>query len=58
MELSKKASGTPHPLVLSLWKDDAKAEPGVEAVGENDQVLHCKIGNTPVAIILVGKAEG
>jgi len=58
MELSKKASGTPHPLVLSLWKDEAKAQPGVEAVGENDQVLHWKIGNTPVAIILVGKAEG
>lgn len=58
MEWSKKASGTPHPLVLSIWKDEAGATPGVEAVGDNDQVLHVKIGGTAVAIIVVGRAEG
>jgi len=58
MTMSRKASGTPHPLVFSMWKDDADAKPGFEKQGENDWVLHTKIGDTPVAIILVGKAEG
>ncbi len=58
MELSRKASGTPHPLVLSLWKDDSPAAPGIEAQGENDQVLHVRIGATAVSIIVIGKAEG
>ena len=58
MTMSRKASGTPHPLVFSMWKDDADAKPGFEKQGENDWVLHVKIGDVPVAIILVGKAEG
>lgn len=58
MEMGRKASGTPHPLVLSIWKDDPPAAAGVEAVGEHDQVLHTKIGATAVSIIVVGKAEG
>lgn len=55
--LSQKASGTPHPLVFSVWKDEAGVETGVQAA-ENDQVLHFKIGTTPAALILVGKHEG
>lgn len=58
MTMSRKASGTPHPLVFSMWKDDADAKPGFEKQGENDWVLHMKIGGVPVAIILVGKSEG
>ncbi len=58
MTMSRKASGTPHPLVFSMWKDEADAKPGFEKQGENDWVLHAKIGDVPVAIILVGKAEG
>jgi len=58
MDMSRKASGTPHPLVLSIWKDDPPSPAGVEAVGEHDQVLHTKIGATAVSIIVVGKAEG
>jgi hypothetical protein len=58
MTMSRKASGTPHPLVLSMWKDEADAKPGIDKQGENDWVLHVKIGDTPVAIILVGKSEG
>jgi|WetSurMetagenome_2_1015567.scaffolds.fasta_scaffold51376_2 hypothetical protein len=58
MAMSKKAAGTPHPLVLSIWKDEASATPGVEAQGDVDQVLHTKIGALPVAIIVVGKHEG
>ena len=58
MNLSRKASGTPHPLVFSMWKDEADAKPGFDKQGENDWILHTKIGDTPVAIILIGKAEG
>jgi hypothetical protein len=58
MDMSRKASGTPHPLVLSIWKDDSGAAAGVEAVGDSDQVVHAKIGGVAVAIIVVGKAEG
>lgn len=56
--MSKKASGTPHPLVLSIWKDEAGATQGIEAQGDVDQVLHTKIGGAPVAIIVAGKYEG
>jgi hypothetical protein len=55
--LSQKASGTPHPLVFSVWKDEAGAETGIQTA-ENDQVLHFKIGSTPAALIIVGKHEG
>ncbi|HEY3440868.1 MAG TPA: hypothetical protein VGK29_08960 [Paludibaculum sp.] len=58
MDMSRKASGTPHPLVLSIWKDDPPSPAGVEAVGDHDQVLHTKIGGVAVSIIVVGKAEG
>jgi hypothetical protein len=58
MGMSKKASGTPHPLVLSIWKDDAGAQAGtIELQGESDQVVHTKLGATPLAIIVVGKYE-
>lgn len=58
MALSKKAAGSPHPLVFSMWKEEAAFKPGFEKMGENDWVLQVKIAGTPVAIILVGKAEG
>lgn len=58
MNMSRKASGTPHPLVFSTWKDEADAKQGFAKQGESDWVLHVKIGDVPVAIILVGKAEG
>lgn len=53
MDLSRKASGTPHPLVLSFWKADASAKPGI-AQAESDVVLTAAIGATPVSIIIVG----
>jgi hypothetical protein len=57
IEMSRKASGTPHPLVLSVWKQEASAfKPGVAQEGEGDQVLQTKIGNTPIAIIVAGTA--
>jgi len=57
MELSRKASGTAHPLCLSFWKGDAVAKPELEHAG-NDWILKTKIGETPVAIIVIGKFEG
>jgi hypothetical protein len=57
MELSRKASGTPHPAVLSFWKSDADQKPGFEKQGEKDWVLTTKLGDTLVSIILIGAAE-
>jgi hypothetical protein len=54
VDWSRKASGTPHPLVLSIWKaDDPKAD--FYSSGENDWVLQRKLGDVWLAIILVGK---
>lgn len=58
MDMSRKASGTPHPLVLSFWKDESGAAPGVEAAGDSDRVLHTRIGAVPAAIIIIGRHEG
>jgi hypothetical protein len=56
-KLSMKATGTPHPGVISLWKGEAAGTPGITQAGETDQVLNTKIGDTPVAIIVFGKVE-
>jgi len=58
MNLSRKASRTQHPAVLSFWKADPSSKPGLEKQGENDWVLTTKIGDIPVSIILIGRAEG
>ena len=57
MELSRKASGTPHPAVLSFWKSDADQKSGFEKQGEKDWVLTTKLGDILVSIILIGAAE-
>ena len=55
MEWSQKASGTPHPLVFSMWKmEPGKFKAGVSQEGEHDQVLQHKIGDMPVAVIVAG----
>lgn len=53
---SRKASHTPHPAVLSFWKADSDA-PGFSKQGDSDWVLQGKIGDTAIAIILVGIAS-
>lgn len=55
---SKKVSGTPHPSVFSMWKVDNDFKAGFDKMGESDWVLQGKIGDTPIAIILIGRAEG
>jgi len=53
--MSRKASGTPHPAVLSFWKADS-ATPSFTKQGDSDWVLQTKIGDTPIDVILIGFA--
>jgi hypothetical protein len=55
VRLSKKASHTAHPAVLSVWKD-ANDAAGFSRQGD-DWVLETKLGDTPIAVILVGTAS-
>ena len=54
--MSEKATGAPHPGVFSFWKADGN--PGLEKEGENDWILRTKLGDIPVAMIVIGKVEG
>jgi hypothetical protein len=56
-EQSMKASGTPHPLVFSVWKVESDFKPGFAQEGEHDWVLQTKVGELPLAMIVIGKAE-
>lgn len=58
MKMSRNASGTPHPAVLSMWSADSDFKPGFQQVGEHDWVLFATVGDAKIALILVGKAEG
>jgi len=59
MAMSRKASGTPHPAVLSIWAAAASDPvPSFAKQGDSDWVLTVKIGSTAVSIILVGAAQG
>lgn len=57
VKLSSKASGTPHPAVLSMSSSSNGKFPELKKEGENDWALHAKIGDTAVEVILVGKVE-
>ncbi len=54
--MSRKASGTQHPAVLSFWKAESGA-PGLSKQGDSDWVLQTKLGDTPIAVILAGIAS-
>jgi hypothetical protein len=59
VKMSGKASGTPHPAVLSLeTPPTGAAAPAVVKEGEHDWTLTVKAGNLTFSIIVVGKAEG
>jgi hypothetical protein len=55
IEKSRKASGTPHPAVLSMGS--ALGAEGFAKDGDHDWVLTTKLGDQAVSMILVGKAE-
>jgi hypothetical protein len=52
-----KTSGTPHPVVFSLEPPSEKTFPALTKEGDHDVVLNVKVGDLPVAVIVVGKAE-
>jgi len=57
--MSTKASNTPHPAVLSLESPSGHTFPALTSEGDNnDQVLNVKVGDLPLAIILVGRVQG
>ena len=56
--LSSKASGTPHPAVLSIWSSSSDKFPNFSKQAEHDWVLDTKVGDVPISIILAGKVEG
>ena len=58
VDMSRKASRTPHPAVLSIEPPAGSEFPAFGQEGEKDWVLSIKAGSTPLSIILVGKAEG
>jgi len=56
--LSTKASGTPHPAVLSISNSTSDKFPNFSKQGEHDWTLDTKLGDLPISIILIGKVEG
>jgi hypothetical protein len=58
MDMSRKASGTPHPLVLSVWKGEGGSPATFAAEGEHDWALTTRLGSTSIAVILIGRHEG
>lgn len=58
MEMSRKASGAPHPAILSLGVSNAAEFPSLAKDGESDWTLHVRIGSAAVALILVGTFGG
>jgi hypothetical protein len=58
VKLSGKASGSPHPAVLSLESPTATTLPSLTKEGENpDWSLGVQIGDLKIAIILIGKVS-
>jgi len=57
MKWSRKASGTPHPAILGLWRSRHENLPELAPEGDTDWVLHAKAGDLPLAIIVVGRSE-
>jgi hypothetical protein len=56
VQMSLKASGTPHPAVFSLEPPAGTTFPAVAKEGEKDWTLSVKVGDLPLSIILVGQA--
>jgi hypothetical protein len=57
VDLSRKASGTRHPLVLFLSSPGSGAKFPSVVHHENRQILHIKSGAVAMGIVIVGKAE-
>ncbi len=58
VQMSTKASSTPHPAVFSIEKPSQTTFPSITTEGDTpDQVLNVKIGDLQLAIIVVGKVQ-
>ena len=55
--MSNKASGTPHPAVLSLANSLSDKFPSFSKQGDHDWTLDTKLGDLSISIILIGKVE-
>jgi len=55
--MSRKASGTPHPAVLSASSSSNTTFPEIKKEGDSDWALQAKLGDLPISLILVGRAE-
>jgi hypothetical protein len=55
VKMSTKASGTAHPAVLSM--SNGSGSSGFTKEGEHDWTLNTKLGDLPIAIILLGRVE-
>lgn len=58
MKMARDASGRSHPMTLSCWKQESDFAAGLAKSGESDFVLQVKVGDLPLAIIVLGKHEG
>ena len=58
VKMSMKASGTPHPAVLSIETPAGTTFPEITKEGERDTVLNVKVGNLPLAVIVAGQYQG
>jgi hypothetical protein len=54
--MSRKASHTAHPAVLSLWRADSDS-PGFSQQGDSDWVLQSKVGDIPIDIVVAASSS-
>jgi hypothetical protein len=57
VQMSTKASNSPHPAVLSMEQPQNAKFPSVAKEGDNDWVLNVKVGDQAIGLIVVGKAQ-
>jgi len=59
VQMSTKASNSPHPAVFSLEPSSATSFPSLSKEGDNpDWVLNVQVGSLKIGIILIGKYQG
>jgi hypothetical protein len=56
VQMSTKASNSPHPAVLSMEQPQGGSAPALSKEGDSDWVLNVKVGPTAIGLIVVGKA--
>ncbi len=57
VDMSKKATGAPHPAILNVWKAESAGAAALKQEGD-DWVLYSTVGGQPIAVIVVGAYAG